>query len=252
MLEKKIIKGKILLLSGLHIHGSETGIKIGGIDPSLTIIRDPISELPYIPGSSLKGKMRFLLEHYYNKVNPKDLGKIPGVIVDNTINQIAVIFGHLEHQKMEDEFKKNKDKSVLTYPTRIIFQDAHVCGAIEDYTIENLENQTIMSVDDAKIKMNSNFSEAKTEVVIDRISGTATKGGLRTMERVPAGTVFEFEIVLRIFKEEDESYIDIIKQGLKLVENDALGGFGSRGSGRIKFFNLKLNGVDFTLDDVKL
>ncbi|MBC8383368.1 MAG: type III-A CRISPR-associated RAMP protein Csm3, partial [Candidatus Cloacimonetes bacterium] len=72
-------------------------------------------------------------------------------------------------------------------------------------------------------------------------------------ERVPAGTVFEFEIVLRVFKEgEQDKHIDILKQGLKLLENDALGGFGSRGSGRIKFFDLTLDGEKFTLNDVKL
>lgn len=63
MIKTHKIEGKILLLSGLHIGGSDAGVKIGGIDTP--IIKNPISGLPYIPGSSLKGKIRFLLEHFF-------------------------------------------------------------------------------------------------------------------------------------------------------------------------------------------
>lgn len=257
MLDYRTIKGKILCTSGLHIHGSETGIKIGGIDPSLSIIRDPISELPYIPGSSLKGKIRFLLEHYNGMVRTDDKGNVPGALIDNSINEIAVIFGHLDHHKLEKEYYKHesdKDECLLTFPTRVIFHDSHVIGAIVDYNNEeSINKQKLLDVDKATIKMNSIFSEEKAEVAIDRVSGTAKGGALRTVERVPAGTVFEFEIVLRVFKEgEQDKHIDILKQGLKLLENDALGGFGSRGSGRIKFFDLTLDGEKFTLNDVKL
>lgn len=256
MLTYNTIKGKILCTSGLHIHGSETGIKIGGIDPSLSIIRDPISELPYIPGSSLKGKVRFLLEHYKGLVKIQDNGDIPGAVIDNEINDIAVIFGHLEHQQLEKEFNKNqsdKNEEMLTYPTRVIFHDSHVIGAIVDYCADDLKEQNLLDIDRATVKMNTLFSEEKSEVAIDRLSGTAKHHALRTVERVPAGTVFEFEIVLRVFKEgEKEKHIEILKQGLKLLENDALGGFGSRGSGRIKFFDLTLDGEEFTLNDVAL
>ncbi len=256
MLDYRTIKGKILCTSGLHIHGSETGIRIGGIDPSLSIIRDPISELPYIPGSSLKGKIRFLLEHYKGMVRTDDQGNVPGVVIDNSINEIAVIFGHLDHQKLEQEFYKSqaeRNDELLTFPTRVIFHDSHVIGAIVYYNEESINSQKLLDVDQATIKMNSIFSEEKAEVAIDRVSGTAQGGALRTVERVPAGTVFEFEIVLRVFKEgEQDKHIEILKQGLKLLENDALGGFGSRGSGRIKFFELTLDGEAFSLDEVTL
>ncbi|MEM4302217.1 MAG: RAMP superfamily CRISPR-associated protein, partial [Candidatus Caldarchaeum sp.] len=60
------LKGRVFLtfnieaVTGLHIGGSETGIEIGGVDK--VVIRDPITNRPYIPGSSLKGKVRSLLE----------------------------------------------------------------------------------------------------------------------------------------------------------------------------------------------
>ena len=224
MYKNFIIRGKILCKSGLHIGGGEQGIKIGGIDSP--VIRNPLTDEPYIPGSSLKGKIRFLLEHAKGLVDSQDHGNIPKLRVNGRENEIAVLFGHLEHEKEQ------------TLPTRVIFRDAQVCGAYEDFTSDNIDPAKLLSVEEAKIRMNSVFSEAKTEVLIDRLSGTAKRGGLRTMERVPAGTVFEFEIVLRLFKEEDEKFKKVLFEGLQLLENDSLGGFGSRGAGRIKFFDL--------------
>ncbi len=239
MFENIIISGKILLKSGLHIGGSEQGIKIGGIDNA--VIRNPISNLPYIPGSSLKGKMRFLLEHYLNKVSSTDDGKIPGIRTKDGINKIAILFGHLNHDREE------------TKPTRVVFRDAQIHGAVRNFMAENPLDFQLISIEEAINRMNSSFSESKTEVVIDRLTGSARKGGLRTIERVPAGAVFEFEIVLRLFEEEDREFTQLLLQGLKLLQNDALGGSGSRGSGRIQFFDVEMdnNSIELSTIDLK-
>ena len=239
MIKMVTISGKILLLSGLHIGGTDGGVKIGGID--LSVIKNPISGLPYIPGSSLKGKTRFLLEHYYNVV-PRD-GSVskPG---RDASNPIAVVFGHI-------------DKDVQTMPTRVIYRDSNIIGAVEnldDLSEANLAAR-MMNVDDAKLKMNSLFVEGKTEVSIDRNTGTVNtrQGGPRQIERVPAGTVFDLEIVLRVFDDnEKDEHLKIIKQGLKLLQNDALGGYGSRGGGRGKFFDLKVDDQALDLNDIAL
>ncbi|KAF5430047.1 CRISPR-associated protein Csm3 [Candidatus Methanomarinus sp.] len=55
-----VITGKILCETGLHIGGVSESIEIGGLEN--IVIRDPKTGLPFIPGSSLKGKMRSLLE----------------------------------------------------------------------------------------------------------------------------------------------------------------------------------------------
>lgn len=60
-LQKKIIyTGTITLKTGLHIGGTNAALNIGG--PDNFVIRNPINNIPYIPGSSLKGKMRSLIE----------------------------------------------------------------------------------------------------------------------------------------------------------------------------------------------
>jgi len=100
--------------------------------------------------------------------------------------------------------------------------------------------------------MLSTFVEAKTEVAINRITGTAQGGALRTIERVPAGVVFDLHIVLKNYEKSDEDNLEIIKKGLKLLENDALGGSGSRGSGRIEFFDLQVDGASIDLKSIQL
>ena len=78
------------------------------------------------------------------------------------------------------------------------------------------------------------FTEAKTEVVIDRITSQAMP---RTFERVPAGAIFSLNIVVNIF--DDDTHKDQFKtltyKALQLLQDDYLGGSGSRGNGQVKF-----------------
>jgi CRISPR-associated protein Csm3 len=91
------------------------------------------------------------------------------------------------------------------------------------------------------------FFEEKTEVLIDRISGKAhDRVGPRQTERVPAGVAFDFELAFRLYDLGDGAARDVaclnwLLQGLALLEEDALGGSGSRGYGRIAFEELRLH-----------
>ncbi|MFA5465626.1 MAG: type III-A CRISPR-associated RAMP protein Csm3 [Candidatus Cloacimonadales bacterium] len=233
MLENRIIRGNILLKTGLHIGGTGAGIHIGGIDD--TVIKNPLTGFPYIPGSSLKGKMRFLLEHSEGLVKPEGRGSVPKYYEGNIV---AKVFGHLEH------------KDYMTNPTRAIFRDAHIVGAIKDFNLSSFNKNDIdTNLDGIRERMGSDFVEAKTEVAIDRLTGTVGRSGPRQIERVSAGIVFSFEIILRSFEDgESDEHFALLKKGLKLLENDALGGSGSRGSGRIHFFGLTDNDKEFSLE----
>ncbi|MGA1845999.1 type III-A CRISPR-associated RAMP protein Csm3 [Deferribacter abyssi] len=197
--EIKELKGKIIIKTGLHIGAGNDEINIGGIDNP--VVKDPITGYPYIPGSSLKGKVRTLLEWYKGYVNQDGS---PYSTKDSN-NPIARIFGN---GKNESEYKGG--------PTRVSFSDCRLLNAKE--LIEK----------DA-------LTESKVEVSIDRTKGTASKAGPRHMERVPAGAVFEFYLTYKVFDEHDEKNFELLLQGLKLLEMDALGGSGSRGYGKIKF-----------------
>ncbi|MCD6532326.1 type III-A CRISPR-associated RAMP protein Csm3, partial [bacterium] len=67
--KKILFNGKLIAQTGIAVGGTDVGLEIGGVDK--IIVRHPITKQPYIPGSSIKGKMRSLLEktHQGNNIN---------------------------------------------------------------------------------------------------------------------------------------------------------------------------------------
>ena len=61
------LEGTITLKTGLHIGAGDTEMRIGGTDNP--VVKNPLDNRPYIPGSSLKGKIRSLLEWQLGLVN---------------------------------------------------------------------------------------------------------------------------------------------------------------------------------------
>jgi len=202
------IKGKIELLSGLHIGGGDDTMKIGGIDNG--VIKDINTDKPYIPGSSLKGKMRSLLEWHIGVVGIGDGGPFHS--------------GLLKDAMFNDESKKNQAINLLK-----LFGNAK--------TDENFSEITRINVGDCSlVKTDLITSEAKYENVIDRQKGTASNP--RQTERVPAGIKFDYDIRVKILDGDNEiELLDMVKKGFELIENDYLGGSGSRGYGRVKFIS---------------
>ncbi len=194
-LEKKIIyTGTIELKTGLHIGGTNAALNIGG--PDKFVVRNPINNIPYIPGSSLKGKMRSLVEIANGETNG-------GKPTNNPNTKAGALFG----------VSGDSDNS---RPSRLIVRDAE------------------LDISDEKMFANTDlpYTESKTEVAIDRVT---SKANPRTFERVPAGAKFKLNMVLNIFEGEDESALkETLNQAIKLLEDDYLGGHGSRGYGQVK------------------
>jgi CRISPR-associated protein Csm3 len=201
----KEIKGKIYIKTGLHIGAGNDEIKIGGIDNP--VVKNPLTNEPYIPGSSLKGKIRSLIEWQYGLSDdgePVDIQKNKKEIA----KKVAKLFGNGKTIK-DDKVAKEIG------PTRVSFSDC------------SLENKK-------KLLEKNALTEEKVEVKIDRLSGTVGRGGPRHMERVPAGAIFNFSITLLEF-ENDKDLEAILALGMKLLELTNLGGSGSRGYGKIEF-----------------
>lgn len=196
---KKIVKDiEIEILTGLHIGVGNDTVQIGGIDS--TVIKDPITHRPYIPGSSLKGKIRCLLE------TEGEYGEM-----DDTINKY---FGPTT------EYLKTKkgDKNYSQTPTRFIFQDL--------FLDEN---------EGKKFDRGELMTELKTEIKINRKEGKADNMGPRTIERVPPKTKFHGKILVRFTDDDELKKIEnVLDKGIALVNNDFLGGSGSRGYGAVK------------------
>ncbi len=58
---------EIECVDGLRVGGSGGGLEIGGVDANLTALKDPITGEPYLPGSSIKGKLRSILEREHGR-----------------------------------------------------------------------------------------------------------------------------------------------------------------------------------------
>ena len=221
-----ILEATLILETGLHIGGGDSEIHIGGIDNE--VIKHPVSGEPYIPGSSLKGKIRSLLEWKSGAVQEAPLGKKE---YDNTqneqqaagIKQILQLFG-ISGDTANENFQKEIGH------TRVSFWD---CPLNRDY-VKRLDSDNLP------------LTEAKSENRINRIAGTAEHP--RQTERVPAGAQFDFKLTVKQFDGDEEALLDTLLQGLKLLEWDSLGGNGSRGYGKVKLQNLRKNGEDISED----
>lgn len=212
------IRTTIEALTGLHIGGSSSGMEIGGIDNP--VIRDPVTKKPYIPGSSLRGKMRSQLE------------KSLGLVQNNRIGQVTI-----HTCKKDPEYSKNGGCPVC-----------HIFGVPGETKVDG-PTPTLLVVRDAPLSDDSAtrleaahtdlpYGELKTEVTIDRVTSAAVP---RSIERVPAGTEFSpAELVFSIYCADDFARLKQVLDGLQLVEDDYLGGSGSRGSGKVCFKNIKV------------
>ncbi|WP_335795326.1 type III-A CRISPR-associated RAMP protein Csm3 [Gallibacterium anatis] len=219
------IKATLVLKTGLHIGSGDSEMHIGGIDNA--VIKNPITQKPYIPGSSLKGKIRSLLEWRSGEVKEKPLS-ISDIKGSNAemVKNILRLFGV--------SADSNRDESVLKEigVARLGFQDCEFTSDWEQYLEEN----------------NLSATEAKFENTIDRITSTA--GNPRQTERIPAGAKFDFKLTLRQFENDGEDLIDLLLKGLRLLELDSLGGSGSRGYGKVEFQNLTVGDKAVNLKEI--
>lgn len=194
LVKKILVSTKLTVVTGLHIGGSKDSVEIGGIDNPVIKVATRKNQ-PYIPGSSLKGKMRCLLEQVNGATA---VGK--SEIVNN-------LFGYASNNQ----------------PSKLIVRDAYL-------TADSVEKLVTASLD-------MPYTENKYENTIDRVKGKAEHP--RQSERVPAGAEFEVEMVINVWDNDSADELkQLLKQGIALIENDYLGGSGSRGYGQVKFGEL--------------
>jgi CRISPR-associated protein Csm3 len=236
------MKTKLRIITGLHIGGSDDTMKIGGVDSSVvkreiyanmdgTINYDGAGKKvtePYIPGSSLKGKVRSLLEHKLGLISKqKELFRNDnrkkrkiGQVIDSDFIKVC-----------KDNNLKKKAELIVT-----LFGESAGSGDSENTKITRvIFRDTFLTKESRKLYLERKIalSEEKAENTINRVSVTANP---RFMERVPAGIEFDFEVLLRDFEEDKKMPLyETLELGLLLLQNDALGGGGSRGNGKIEF-----------------
>lgn len=258
LLGKVRMTSRLVVETGLHIGGGGETLDIGGIDKP--VIRDPLTQQPYLPGSSIKGKMRSILERLYNKPLNRFGGSGTYRYESDDLESgysdtngqkiefegartcpISRLFGSTgtncwiplsiaEEQELDRNGNWEKDGIQYTKikgrnaPARLIVRDCH----LNENSIEKLK----------KIDTGLYMTEWKFENGLDRVTAAANP---RQLERVPAGSWFDFEIVYTIEnREQAEEDLRNIAVALAILEDDALGGHGSRGYGKIRFDDFQL------------
>src|SRR5580700_5511833 len=225
-LGKLILEGELHCETGLHVGAGKGSLEIGGSDNP--VVKDAFGR-PYVPGSSLRGKLRSLLEQTSGMAVPSELvylSRRKGQEVrihqsDRPDDEICLLFGRNpgRMERVQGEALESSSAS----PARLAVYDAPLDP--ESITAQMREN------------LDDEITEVKSENAIDRITSQANP---RTLERVPAGARFRVRMILDILCEEDKALVPRVIEGLRLLEDDALGGGGSRGSGRVRFSHLKI------------
>ncbi|WP_448375845.1 type III-A CRISPR-associated RAMP protein Csm3 [Fervidobacterium sp.] len=204
-LGKYIVTAEIEVKTGLHIGTSKEDLEIGGLDNP--VIKDPKGR-PYIPGSSLKGKMRVLSEFYHGKVSGD--GSVHKCSDPNC--PVCGLFGTSVDNNSNNTFAR----------TRLIVRDAY----LDEKSLEPLSDF-----------LETKWTELKHENTINRVT---SKANPRQQERVPAGAIFNAEFVVDIYEGDEDKFLKYLLQAMKLLEDDYLGGSGSRGYGKIEFKNIRV------------
>ncbi len=204
LVEFKNVEGILHCVTGLRIGGTKEATGIGETDNP--IIRHPVTRLPYVPGSSLKGKFRSLLEQKYSGQS-QETGK-PCTCGKGDNCFICRLFG-------------SGDVRTTRETTRLVFRDCPLTPESEKQLSDALPGI---------------FAETKTEIAMDRKAGHTRSGSLRQNERVPEGTEFQFSLTMRIFDVDNAAqHWSRVAEAIEMLEADYLGGSGTRGYGRVKF-----------------
>lgn len=204
---KVVLRGMITCFTGLHIGGARDTLEIGGV--SAPVLRNPATQLPYIPGSSLKGKMRSLLERQERKSFDRELGGVRQHVCNNESEaygcHVCRLFGSSGERSEDGNF-----------PARLSVRDCKFAGADEEY-----------------------ITEIKFENSLDRITAAANP---RQIERVTAGAMFDMEFVYDVETQAEDGNLDHVQEDLRnilmllsAIEADSIGGHGSRGYGKVGF-----------------
>lgn len=225
------LEADIKMVTGLHIGGAAGGLEIGGVDKP--VIRNPYTDQPYIPGSSLKGKLRSLLEKACGAPQNYPINKKTGVYVHIAENEdeytrfpICSVFGTLP--EWGPESKRHNFQTPT--PTRLTVRDV----PLTDVSAKRLKD----------LKTDLPYTEVKWEASIDRVTSAASP---RQIERVPAGAVFgPANLIFSVYTGNGE-HADTVARlfahvvaAMQYLEDDYLGGMGTRGNGQVAFTKLNL------------
>jgi CRISPR-associated protein Csm3 len=229
---KVVIRSEMVALTGIRIGAASSGLDIGGVDQP--VLRDPVTERPYVPGSSLKGKLRSLLTKAHSRpleqlverpveVNLHwctDAESYQSCIVCPTFGQVPA------HRGRRFNF---------VTPARLSLRDAMLGPQLQV-----MEDGQVVRRRWTEVDTDLPYSEVKTEVALDVVTAASNP---RQMERVPPGAIFESELLFTVYgsdnatidPEMEKKRLREVFAAMRMLEDDYLGSSGTRGYGKVKF-----------------
>ena len=202
-IEQFAINAKLNLLSGTRVGGSDDLLGIGTVD--LTCIKNPVTRQPYLPGSSLKGRMRSELEKQLGQFGGRDGNQPCGC------GQCMVcrVFG--------PHFNPRHNLG----PTRLIVRDALLVsgGEIETKTENIIDRKLGTALHPRQVERVVPDSVFDFQVIINVLgldqncSYEGKSGGL--------------------------ALYTIVRRGMQLLENSGIGSGVGKGYGRLHFVDIR-------------
>ncbi len=221
-----------------------TGLFIGGLESDVAdnpIIKDKYG-YPYIPGSSIKGRIRSILELLNGNIDPSGGPRNPEKALNLSNNPSPDELRKVYEDVLARVFGYSPKNNRFFGPTRIY---------IEDFVLEDKEGKSPLD-----------FMELKPENQIDRYTGQARNP--RIVERIIPGSRFRGRIKIIAFdvkegdklikdaKSELKEALELALVGLKRLERLGLGGKISRGYGQIKIRVGKVAGKNVAIFPSKM
>jgi len=209
-----VLSGTITALTGISIFAGDDPVQIGGVDKRVIRLLTTLAEIPYIPGSSLKGALRHCVERLDGKYKN-----------DNFYKKIGEYY---KHECTDDKCVTCRLMGVSAGAGRT------PCEGLLKVRDSYLNFKSIQK---SEPYLPRSYCEIKNENTIDRLSGQANP---RKFERVPALSEFEFSAVLSVDKEDDVDLLKKLFKAMALLEDMGIGACKSRGYGTIAFGNFDL------------
>lgn len=236
LIGKVAVLAELKALTGLRIGAATSALEIGGIDNP--VLRDPITKRPYVPGSSLKGKLRSLLTKVH-ELPLRQLGRVQLHWCERPQEYagcpVCATFG---------EFPSAPGGGPLDFvtPTRLTVRDAPLSLYVE---LDQGEQARRVPWDSEEFETDLPYTEVKTEVALDVVTAASNP---RQMERVPPGAIFDTELLFTVYRSADglidpemeKKRLREVFAAMRLLEDDYLGSSGTRGYGKVKFQKIRV------------
>lgn len=188
-------KGTVKVINKVHV-GIGQAFGIGGIDNA--IVRNIYTGDPYIPGSSLKGRMRSGLEVALGRID----GDGGACACGRADCIVCKLFG-------------TRSNAGKCGPGRLVIYDIELSD---------------------EFKKKEEVITTLTHNSINRTTGRAKDGAFMSFEAIESGTILNYRIDIKVFEGDNEKELcDTVDKCLSYVELSGIGGKVSSGYGKVKF-----------------